>query len=152
MSYFTIEDEIRHPFHEKGDWNLNFQLVTLHQPDEEPQPGVRFMWRRGERDLMSSRPCRIDSLYDVITLLEAALDRRWGDVDGGVHGVRREPVTITINDKTWELPGDPPKDADDAARTIDVVINGVKHTVPVGPDPQLATINGVTVQLAQPTS
>jgi hypothetical protein len=108
MADFVVHEEIVHPHHPPGGWQLLFQrgFLDFHDPAQPPQGGVRFIWRT-DAGKLSSRPCRVDSVADMILLLAIALDRGWGNFDGGIHGVPRQPVDVTIDGHSWRLPGDP---------------------------------------------
>src|SRR6476646_10007370 len=76
MAYFDVHGSIVHPNHPPGDWQRLCQRGELVFPEEEGgerQGGVRFIWLTANGKL-SSRPCRIDSIHDIVTLLTLALD------------------------------------------------------------------------------
>ena len=95
MAYFNILHEVIHPDHPKGGWQVRLQHGFLHFPEtanEPSQAGYRFMWRRSDGNL-SSRPVRFNSLHDSLTLMRLAIEQGWGNFDGGVHEVVRQPMT-----------------------------------------------------------
>lgn len=105
MARFIIRNEVRHPAHSTTDWHLVFHDGWLNFDDgtTPPQFGYRFMWRHGDSSL-SPRPARIDSLHDILTLLQLAVQAGWGLEDGKVHGVARQSMTVAINGVTFVLP------------------------------------------------
>jgi hypothetical protein len=139
LAYFVAHDEIAHPAHPAGGWQLVLQHGFLILPDDEPQAGIRFIWRR-DNGTLSSRPCRIDSLHDVVTLLAIALQRGWGSVDGQIHAVPRQRIDLTINGENFTLPATP-------APTTTITLNGRIIEVPAGPTPGSIIVNGVEVQI-----
>jgi hypothetical protein len=103
MATFQILDEIPHPHHPPGGWRLWFQLVRLYGAgDDGPQDGVRFNWR-DDNGRQSSRPCRVDSVADMLLLISLGLAKGWGTTDGGIHGVVRQPLEVAIDGEHWTL-------------------------------------------------
>lgn len=105
MAHFVVLEEVRHPHHPIGGPQLCLQLTRLEFGTvDPPELGYRFMWR-DSAGRMSSRPCRIDSLHDALTLMRLAIEAGWGNFDGQVMGSPRPPLAVTIGDLVTTIDG-----------------------------------------------
>jgi hypothetical protein len=84
MAYFVIERQAVHPDHDPDDWRLCLQWgrIEYGTPNEPPQWGYRFIWRRPDGTQQARGAARIRSRHDIERLWKIADDEGWGDFDG----------------------------------------------------------------------
>ena len=77
--------EISHeacPNRGKNEWALSLQWCRFVYEEYPAEFGYRFMWRRPNDNLAAYRGgCRIDSINEMLQLIEIAKKEGWGDYD-----------------------------------------------------------------------
>jgi hypothetical protein len=85
-SKVDVLNEIRHPQHISGDFQLCLQWCRYHYEDGTHPLGFRFIWRRPNGNLAPARgQTRIPSLADAEDLIRLARAEDWGKGEGDIQ-------------------------------------------------------------------
>jgi len=78
MAWFEAQNEIAHPKHPKGGWQLVFQWGAYVYDDKSREEGYRFIWKRPNGSIQPRGPARIPSIDDIKLLIDLAEATKWG--------------------------------------------------------------------------